>query len=607
MRTEIRFLLAIGLMLAVLVGTNILFPPVVEEPASAGPDSVQVEPGALPGEPGEPGERATGGGDTLGEAGDRPASGAPGAPGVSGETADATVDTVEPEPPAVAGPPERVVVVEGPLYRYTFSNVGARLLSAELLNFASLRGEGPVQLVPQGAGGALGPRILAADDTLDLRDATFAVEIDGESPPASAGDGGDVRLSLEEGGPAGRVRFVYRDPTSGVELALAYVFEPDSYLVGVEGDLAGVSRPLLVTDLGSGIAFNEADSSAEAGMMAYVVNHLQDGIQSTNLKKVDEAEVRDGPFLWTAFKSRFFVMAILPAREGVVEGDDYLGGVLVEPMEGETRALVSAAQAVANDGTVDYELFIGPQDYARLSALGDDLEEVNPYGWKFFRPIVRPFVGVIMFVLNFLHTTFSLGYGWVLIIFGVLMRVMLWPLNQKAMRAQLRNMAVQPLLKEIQEKHKDNPERLQKEMMKLYKEHGFNPIAGCLPMLLPWPVLIALFFVFQNTIELRGVDFLWLPDLSAKDPLFILPVFLAVSMFLLQYISYKSMDGDNPQMKMMMYIFPLFFGFIFMQFPSGLNLYYATANVATIPQQLIIAEERKKAKAKGPVTPGDDG
>jgi YidC/Oxa1 family membrane protein insertase len=187
------------------------------------------------------------------------------------------------------------------------------------------------------------------------------------------------------------------------------------------------------------------------------------------------------------------------------------------------------------------------------------------------------------------------------VVFGVLMRVILWPLNQKAMRAQMRNMAVQPLVKEIQTKYKDNPERMQKEMMRLYKEYGFNPLAGCLPMLLPWPVLIALFFVFQNTIELRGVPFYWLPDLSAKDPLFILPVFLALSMFSLQWISMKSMPQSNPQMKMMMWFMPLFFGFIFMQFPSGLNLYYATANIATIPQQLLIARERKRVAARGPV------
>lgn len=231
------------------------------------------------------------------------------------------------------------------------------------------------------------------------------------------------------------------------------------------------------------------------------------------------------------------------------------------------------------------------------------MEEVNPYGWKWLRPLIRPFVAITLWVLNFLHDTLSVGYGWVLVIFGVLMRVLLWPLNQKAMRAQMRNMAVQPLVKEIQTKYKDNPEKQQKEMMRLYKEYGFNPLAGCLPMLIPWPVLIALFFVFQNTIELRGVSFLWLPDLSAKDPLYILPLLLGISMFFLQFISFRSMPamGGNQQMKMMMYVMPPVFAFIFMQFPSGLNLYYATANLATLPQQLLIARERREAAGKGPV------
>jgi YidC/Oxa1 family membrane protein insertase len=193
------------------------------------------------------------------------------------------------------------------------------------------------------------------------------------------------------------------------------------------------------------------------------------------------------------------------------------------------------------------------------------------------------------------------GYGWVLILFGVLMRVVLWPLNQKAMRAQMRNMAVQPLLKEIQTKYKNNPEKMQQEMMKLYKEYGFNPLAGCLPLLLPWPILIALFFVFQNTIEFRGVPFLWLPDLSAPDPYYVLPIFLAASMFGLQWISMRSLDQDNPQMKMMMYFFPVFFGFLFMRFAAGLNLYYAVSNIATLPQQYWIAKERKKVAAAGPI------
>ena len=186
-----------------------------------------------------------------------------------------------------------------------------------------------------------------------------------------------------------------------------------------------------------------------------------------------------------------------------------------------------------------------------------------------------------------------------LVIFGVLMRVVLWPLNQKAMRAQLKNMAVQPLLQEIQTKYKDNPEKLQKEMLRLHKEHGFNPMAGCLPMLLPYPVLIALFFVFQNSIQFRGVPFLWLPDLSAPDPIYVLPVFMALSMFLMQFVTMRSLpQQQNSQMKMMMYFMPIMMLFIFFRLASGLNLYYATANIATIPQQIWIAKERKKVQVE---------
>jgi len=337
--------------------------------------------------------------------------------------------------------------------------------------------------------------------------------------------------------------------------------------------------------------------------MAYVANHANDGITSWNLDE-NEPRVVEGPLNWAAFRSKFFVMALLAQEEEAraVEGD-YLGGMLVGPSEIGERSEVAVTQTVTADGSFAYRLFMGPQEYARLSSLGEDMEEVNPYGWKFFRPIIRPFVSIIITVLTFLHDNLNIGYGWVLIIFGVLMRVIFFPLYHKSMKAQLKNMAVQPLVQQIQKKYKDNPEKLQKEMMKLYKEHGFNPLAGCLPMLLPWPVLIALFFVFQNAIEFRGVPFLWLPDLSAADPLYLLPIFLGLSMFLMQFVSLKSLDEPNPQMKMMMWIMPIMMVFIFFNLPSGLNLYYATANVATLPQQIWIARERKKVK---PIKLSDD-
>ena len=575
MRTEIRFLLAVVLMIAVLVITNVLFPPTPPEAPtiSPGTDSTQIarpeDSSTIP-----LGQRGPGGAEPSGTPAQDPVLPDP-------EAAD-TGQEMEEEAPS-----ERLISVRSPLYEYVFSDRGARLVSARLLRFPSFTLPGSVELIFPDGEGALGTRIVASGDTLDLR----ALSFEGTPPEG---------LRLLEGGGDESLRFVYRHPTHPFTFEVEYTFRPDQYVVHVEGRVRGVAGELLFTEMGSGIPFNEQRERDEARSAAYVLNHLQQGIRAEPLDKVTGSRVEAGPLRWAAFKSKYFVLALLAGASE--EEEAYLGGVVVRDGTGEFEADVTATQALAPDGSFAFRLFMGPQEFARLSNLGEDMQNVNPYGWKFFRPIVRPFVGIIMAILTFLHENLRIGYGWVLILFGVMMRVVLFPLNQKAMRAQIKNMAVQPLIQEIQAKHKDNPEKLQKEMMKLYKEHGFNPLAGCLPMLLPWPVLIALFFVFQNTIELRGVSFLWLPDLSAPDPYYILPAFLGVSMFLLQWVSMRSMPQTNQQMKMMMYFMPIMMVFIFFQLASGLNLYYATANIATLPQQMWIAGERKKAQAKAPLS-----
>src|SRR5438046_6856996 len=186
-----------------------------------------------------------------------------------------------------------------------------------------------------------------------------------------------------------------------------------------------------------------------------------------------------------------------------------------------------------------------------------------------------------------MHDQLRLAYGWVLIIFGILVRLLLWPLNQRAMESSIRMQAVAPLLKQVQERYKNEPERLQREMMKLYKEHNVNPFGGCLPMLLPMPVLFALFFVFANTIEFRGVAFLWLPDLSRPDLYYIIPIVMGISMFVL------SMDGQvgmppTPQTKMMLSFIQAFFTLLTLNFTSGVNLCYAASHLFGIPQQHLL-------------------
>ncbi len=576
MNSEARFVLAIVLMLGVLVGTSLLFPPAEPPEEVADPTPEQVEEPAV-----DPSERVE-----ADPADEPPPPDDP--PTIPGLVEDEPVPQVEaPEGEEVS---EVRVTVEGPLYRYHFSNIGARVHSTELLTFDSFTRQGPVQLVAAEEIGILGSRVVINADTVDLRGLPFEVE------PAEG-------LVLEEGGEPQSLRFFYQHPTDPFSFEVTYTFDPGSYVVEVSGRARGLERGLLMSDMGRGLAFNEVDPNEERRSMAYVFNHLQNGIQNTDLSDVERSRVEEGPFYWTAVKSRYFVMALFPALEP--GGAEFLGGMVAREVQNEEEptADVAVTQSLGSGGTFAYRIYAGPQDYALLASMGQDFQQVNPIGWRPLRPILRPFVGAVMWILVWLHETLAVGYGWVLILLGIMMRVVLFPLYHKAMKAQLRNMAVQPLLKEIQTKYKDKPEKMQKELMKLYKEHGFNPLAGCWPMLLPWPILIALFFVFQNTIELRGVPFAWLPDLSAKDPLFILPVLLGISMFLIQWVSLRTMPDAPPQMKMMMWFLPIVMVVIFANFPSGLNLYYLTANVATLPQSWWIANERLKVKAKGPPEP----
>lgn len=566
---ELRFLLAIVLMIAVIVVTDLLFPPV--PPPGTGGGEADTLTAAL---------------DTAGVAA-APAAGGAEVPEVSRLLAPergAPGGGVGVEPVSAG----EGVVVRGPLYRFAFDTRGAALVSAELLSFRSFQRGGPVQLVADGARRVLGQRILVGADTIDLRDVVYRTY-----PPDS--------LVLEEGEGPQTLRFVYRHPTAPFAVEIEYTFRPDSYAISVRGRVEGVGRGVLLTELGPGLELNEAKPQDDLQALAYVVHHTQQGIRTHRLRDVKGARIEDGPFFWVASKSKYFVLGLLAgASPEEAERGAHLAGVIARELGDENRAALTVTQPLRGDGNFAYRLFAGPQDYARMKALGHGFEEVNPYGWRVFRPIVRPFVAIITTVLIYMHRTLDLSYGWVLILFGILMRILLWPLNQKAMRAQLKNMAVQPLMKEIQDKYRNNPEKMQQEMLKLYREHGFNPMAGCLPMLLPWPILIALFFVFQNTIEFRGVGFLWIPDLSRADPTYVLPILLGASMFALQWVSMRTMPQTNPQMKMMMWMMPAIMVVIFLNLAAGLNLYYATANLASLPQQYWIAKEREKARPLEP-------
>jgi YidC/Oxa1 family membrane protein insertase len=400
----------------------------------------------------------------------------------------------------------------------------------------------------------------------------------------------------------------YVGQSGAANVEITYVFQPDSFLVRVGGKVSGVAAPsFLRVTLPSGLNSSEADSSEDQQHLAVAMKPVQGNTQSVAFTSLDpgETELKQGPFTWVASKSKFFILGLLTAQgdrpfdEVTVIGGPKTGKV-------ESRVAATALQSL-QDGTFRFELYAGPQEWRRLVSLGRDFENSNPYG-GWLQGFVQPFATMVMKTLLWMHEVLKLNYGWVLVIFGVAVRLLLWPFNQRAMRTSMKMQVLQPELAEVQTKYKADPQRMQQEVMKVYKEHDMSPfsaLSGCLPMLLPMPVFITLFFVFQNTIEFRGVPFLYLTDISQKDPTFIIPLLMAASAFLLSWIGMRGVP-PNPQAKIMAYMFPAMMFTFFFSAAAGLNLYYMVQNIAALPQQWLISNERLKKKDK-PVVYSEKG
>jgi YidC/Oxa1 family membrane protein insertase len=504
------------------------------------------------------------------------------APAPTPPTAPAPGPAESVRPDTAGGAPRRsaedTVRVSSPLYTYGFSTRGGRMVEASLARYRSMdpaeRGHG-AQIIAPGSN-LLGLTLVIGRDTVPLADWPFTIQPDSLSVNGPA----ELRLSATRG---------------AVTVDLTYAFHPDDYGVAISGRVTGVgpNGGQLLIGMGPTLGNTEANEVENHRALALVTKQRSaDRIDFASLK-VGEPRTVSGPLEWVAVKSKYFVTAVLAfdSTGGAISGVTATGLPTTEKRP--TSADVNLSLPVPPSGAFQYSLYVGPMEYERLSRIGHDFDDVNPYGWPGFRTIIRPVAVGVRWLLVWMHEHLHLAYGLVLVFFGVLVRVLLWPLNQKAMRANMQLQAVQPLMKDIQERYKNDPQKLQQEMFKLYKEHSVNPLGGCWPMLLPMPVLFALFFVFQNSIELRGASFLWLPDLSRPDPLYIIPLVMGLSMFGLSKVGQVGME-PNPQMKMMLYVMPVMMTFLFLNFASGLNLYYAVSNIASIPQQWMLARERVK-------------
>jgi YidC/Oxa1 family membrane protein insertase len=488
---------------------------------------------------------------------------------------DSVATTTATAPAAITRP--ETTVVNTRLATYAFSSRGAAPISIVLDSYPSRRptGRGRSAELVRPNSALMSYRFAVGSDTIALDQTPLSLQ----------------RSVTSTGAPA----LTYTGRAAGHDLRLTYAFVPDSFLVRVSAAASGApARSTLLIALPRGLQSNEADTLDDVNHLGVSFRTSRGDVTSVGFSKLDTGEVRiePGPLDWVATRDKYFLVAFrTPPKQPFaalrLEG---------EPRTGKSARDIDATVALPlQTGAATFEIYAGPQDFARLQKLGSDLDQVNPYG-GWIHGAVQPFVTIVMRALLWMKHTTNFSYGWVLVLFGVLIRLALWPLNQRAMRTSIAMQRLQPELQAIQKKYKEDPRKQQEVIMKVYKEHGMSPLSplmGCLPMLLPMPVLYALYFVFQNTIEFRGVPFLWLPDLSMRDPYYITPLVMGLSMYVMSWIGLKAAP-PNPQAKVMSYMMPVMLTVLFLNLASGLNLYYAVQNIAALPQQWLLARERQK-------------
>ncbi|MCG8341622.1 MAG: membrane protein insertase YidC [Chlorobiales bacterium] len=487
----------------------------------------------------------------------------------------------------VAKGEEKVITIDNELFTAVFSSRGATLKSMVLKEHLNSERE-QFDLVKNSDSGALSLFFQTRDGKkIDTRDLFFTVS-DTQNEVTLAGD---QSYSL-----------TYRlDVAPGRSITVVYTFRGDKYAIGYDVQMTGFDGLL---------PGNEYQLEWDGGLLHSEKNH-EDEVQNSwasaymggSLLKLDAndpakdyREEQSGVAKWIAVRTKYFVAALIPSSptEGVYLDGSHKAG---EKFEHYTAALKFTLPPGEETHKESLVLYVGPIDYNVLHSLGVNLEKIMDFGWDW---LTRPFAEYIILPIFNLLNKFISNYGLIIIIFALLIKLVTYPLTMASTKSMKKMAALQPMMKELQEKYKDNPAKMQSELGRIYKEAGVNPLGGCLPVLLQMPLLFAMFYVFRSSIELRQQSFLWAKDLSVPDsildlgfsiPLYgdhiaLFPILMGGAVYLQQKIT--PTVQTNEQMKIMMYIFPVMMLLFFNNLPAGLGLYYLMFNVFSIIQTFYI-------------------
>jgi YidC/Oxa1 family membrane protein insertase len=383
-------------------------------------------------------------------------------------------------------------------------------------------------------------------------------------------------LVLGESNPEAVLTFTLKHE-SGLEVLREYKFRYNDYAMEIKTRITAL--PLAVKNLQYQILLGPGMGGKISSQTDYIV--FSGATVFINNERVEHPPedltapvYHRGDLQWVAFQNKYFGSALVPvqgSKAGVVfkEKDQVFVGL-------EYESVQSAA-------TASHIFYAGTKELEVLEEKGNHLVRMIDYGWfgNKFAFLVKPLLKVLAFFYEVTQ-----NYGWSIIFLTIIIKLLFFPLTHKSFKSMKGMTKIQPYVKVIQERNKDDRKQMNEELLELYKKHKVNPVGGCLPMLLQIPVFIALYHALFFSIELRGAPFIgWITDLSVADPYYVTPVLMGITMFLQQRMTPSI--GDPMQQKIMMFL-PIVFTFLFVSFPAGLVIYWTVNNMLTISQQYYI-------------------
>ncbi len=387
---------------------------------------------------------------------------------------------------------------------------------------------------------------------------------------------------------------------NGLQVQRIYTFDNSNYLINLSITVKNLSNSPLQGNPQLALVnvpFEGVSSPSKRFLFDGPVAVVNGGLQEVKAKELANGpKTLQGAIEWAGYEGNYFLCALIP-KDGA--GDSFV----MQQADILTKSQLVGALDTLQPGAeknYDYHVYYGPKKLSMLQSIGYDLDRSVNFGW--FDVIAKPTLWLLNLFYSFCH-----NYGVSIILVTVLFKAIFWPISQKGLKSMKNMQKLQPKMAKIKEKYKSDPTRMNQEVMNLYKTYKVNPLGGCLPMVLQIPVFFALYKVLLQSIELRHAPFmLWITDLSAPDRLWIgfniphlggLPVLtllMGASMFLQQKLSPST--ADPTQAKIMMFL-PIVFTFMFLNFASGLVLYWFVNNLLSILQQVLINRDIKKTAA----------